>query len=275
MDNNAFICPVCKGLLLLEDKSLVCSKGHSFDVSKYGYVNLRMSQQSSAKRHGDDAVMVRARRDFLDCGHYGFLLEKVCQTVKKYAADTVKIIDIGCGECYYTDGVYRHLRTGGIEPVVCGIDISKDALRYGAKRNAAFSLAVASAFDLPVCDQSQDVALCMFAPFDDGEISRILKDNGVFVRVCVGEKHLMGLKEKIYETAYLNPPENYDVAGFETVEIIQAENILQLNNNCDINNLFMMTPYYYKTSVADQLKVKTLETLETLLSFVICVYKKK
>ncbi len=274
MKSNSFVCPVCKCVLQLKEKSLVCVNGHSFDVSKYGYVNLRLSQQSSAKRHGDDAVMVRARRDFLDSGHYGFLLEKVCQTVKKYSADGVKIIDIGCGECYYTDAISNFLASDGISTDVCGIDISKDALRYGAKRNSGFSLAVASAFELPVCDKSQDVALCMFAPFDGEEVSRVLNDDGVFIRVSVGENHLIGLKEKIYETAYLNPPENYEISGFDVAEKFEIDNELVLDSNDDINNLFMMTPYYYKTSAADQLKVKNLEFLRTRLSFVVCVYRK-
>ncbi|MBO5859322.1 MAG: methyltransferase, partial [Clostridia bacterium] len=60
-----FICPVCKNDFFKEDKSFKCSSGHCFDISKFGYVNLLMSSKSSLKHHGDDRLMVRARRDFL------------------------------------------------------------------------------------------------------------------------------------------------------------------------------------------------------------------
>ena len=68
----SFICPVCKNELSEEEKLYRCENGHCFDKSKFGYVNLLQSQKSSAKRHGDDRLMVRARRDFLDSGYYGF-----------------------------------------------------------------------------------------------------------------------------------------------------------------------------------------------------------
>ena len=67
---NVFVCPVCKKELVSNGKSFICENGHCFDISKFGYVNLLMSSKSSAKRHGDDRLMVRARRDFLDKGYY-------------------------------------------------------------------------------------------------------------------------------------------------------------------------------------------------------------
>lgn len=61
-------CPVCAGALEKRAGAYLCPKNHSFDIAKSGYVNLLLN--SSQGHHGDDKLMVRARRDFLDKGYY-------------------------------------------------------------------------------------------------------------------------------------------------------------------------------------------------------------
>ena len=69
-----FICPVCKEKLCIQNKSLVCSNNHTFDIAKSGYVNLLLSKQAGKNVHGDNKLTVRARRDFLSKGYYSRLL---------------------------------------------------------------------------------------------------------------------------------------------------------------------------------------------------------
>ena len=57
-----FICPVCKNELNKAGKSFICSNGHCFDMAKSGYVNLLL--KSTGGNHGDNKLMVSARRDF-------------------------------------------------------------------------------------------------------------------------------------------------------------------------------------------------------------------
>ena len=76
-----FICPVCKSEISLFERTYKCKNNHCFDLSKDGYVNLLMSQQSSLKRHGDDKLMVKARRDFLEKGFYSELREALCEVL--------------------------------------------------------------------------------------------------------------------------------------------------------------------------------------------------
>lgn len=54
-----FICPKCKTGFSKEGNSYKCANGHCFDISRKGTVNLLLSQKS---RHGDDKLMVNARR---------------------------------------------------------------------------------------------------------------------------------------------------------------------------------------------------------------------
>ena len=121
---NIFTCPVCSEMLYKEGKSYICPKRHTFDIAKSGYVNLLISKQVGKTVHGDNKLMVKARRDFLEKGYYGKLLAVLSETVAEYAENGSIILDSGCGEGYYTKGVYSHLKENGIEADFYGVDIS-------------------------------------------------------------------------------------------------------------------------------------------------------
>lgn len=270
-----FICPVCKEKLAEEERLYRCENGHCFDKSKFGYVNLLQSQKSSAKRHGDDRLMVRARRDFLDAGCYGFLREALCEICKKYLPDGGDILDAGCGECYYSSGLKQYYAEKAKELFVAGVDISKDALEYASKRKSGIPLAVASLFDLPFADESFDAVLNIFSPEADDEFYRVLKTGGYLIRVIPLEKHLLGLKAAIYDKPYLNDVPDTELKGFMCVKTNQLKARFRLDSNELIQNLFKMTPYYYKTGIEDQQKINALDFLETQAEFEIRVYRKE
>ena len=62
------LCPVCGNQLEQKDGSYRCIKGHCFDISSTGYVNLLLSGGKASGVHGDSKEMVRARQDFLSKG---------------------------------------------------------------------------------------------------------------------------------------------------------------------------------------------------------------
>lgn len=269
-----FICPVCRDELFEEEKLYRCEKGHCFDKSKFGYVNLLQSQKSSAKRHGDDRMMVRARRDFLDCGYYGFLREALCDECDGFLGSDSAIIDAGCGECWYSSGIKQKLAENGKNAAVFGVDISKDALEFASKRKSGILSAVASVFDLPFADESADMLLNVFSPEADKEYLRVLKKGGIMIRVIPLEKHLFELKAAIYDNPYLNEIPDAGVEGFEFVKATKLSRTIELSSNEDIQNLFKMTPYYYKTGKDDQSKINNLNSLKTQTEFEIRIYRK-
>ncbi len=272
---SLFICPVCKKTLEEQEKIYRCENGHCFDKSKFGYVNLLQSQKSSAKRHGDDRLMVRARRDFLDTGAYGFLRDKLCEVCEKYLSDGGVVLDAGCGEGYYSTGIKSYFEQNGKVLDIYGVDISKDALEFLCKRKSGIPCAVASLFDLPLADGSVDCILNIFSPEADGEFRRVLKKGGYLIRVIPREKHLLGLKAAIYEKPYLNGMPPVELEGFKCVSTRQLGAKFWLESNEMIQNLFKMTPYYYKTGVDDQNKINSLDYLETEAGFEIRVYRKE
>ena len=270
-----FICPVCSWGLISDGKMLSCTNKHNFDIAKRGYINLLLNQQTKSKHHGDDKLMVRSRRDFLDKGYYRPLLEALNEITGSFAFIGCKILDAGCGECWYTANIYEYLLSKGIRPDMFAVDISKDALSAGAKRNQNIELAVASVFKLPVKDNFCDIVLNLFAPFEVKEFARVLKPGGILIRAIPLERHLLNLKEAVYDKAYENTIEEPEIEGFELINRQDIRGTILLNSNEDILNVFTMTPYYYKTSAADQAKLKNLNRLETQIEFGILIYRFK
>ncbi len=271
---SVYICPVCSALLFKEGGALKCSAGHSFDISKYGYVNLLMSSASRDKRHGDDKLMIRARRDFLDGGFYSPLKDAALDLVCARAFSGMKILDTGCGECYYTAAIAQELAEGGIEADINGIDISKDALIYASRRRQDLSLAVASVFRLPAADRSCDMLINFFAPLAPDEFLRVLPSGGFLLRAVPLENHLLGLKSAVYSKPYTNPAPDFRLSGYTLLEHRDIKYTLTLNSRQDISNLFMMTPYYYKTGKSDQEKLQNLDQLSTPVEFGLTLYCK-
>ncbi len=264
-----FICPVCKNKLSDFENLYKCENGHCFDKSKFGYVNLLQSQKSSAKRHGDDRLMVRARRDFLNKGYYAFLLEYLCRVCRKYLPENADVLDAGCGECYYSSGILQ-----SFDFSFAGVDISKDAVEFASKRKSEIKTAVASLFDLPFADESFDGLLNIFSPEADEEFYRVLKSGGIMIRVIPLEKHLYNLKAQIYDKPYENDVSDSSLSCFELIEKTQLQQSIELLSNEDVQNLFKMTPYYYKTGKEDQQKISSLEKFSTQAEFEVRVYRK-
>jgi len=273
---SILICPVCREPLHPGDKTALCENGHSFDRAKEGYFNLLQSQSSSRKRHGDDRLMLSSRRQFLSAGHYDFLLDGIAVLLQKYLPrGKAAILDVGCGEGYYTEGLYRLLSSSGYQPVFTAIDISKDAARMTAKRQFPHETAAASAYALPIADESCDAVINIFSPAAEKEFDRVLKPDGILVRAVPRERHLWGLKAQIYDKPYLNPPAARALGGFSPLDRLDLDRLLRLSCQEDIDALFRMTPYYYKTSAENQAKAKALRELDTELSFAVLADRKK
>ena len=270
----ALKCPVCGGTLGLEDRTYRCEKGHSYDKAKQNYVNLLMSNKSSAKRHGDDRLMVRARTDFLEKGYYLHLRDEICRLAVEYCGDKVDFLDAGCGEGWYTSAVKAALESAGKSCDALGVDISKEALMSAGRRDKSIAWAVASINALPAPERSCDLLLNVFAPTDDAEYRRVLRSGGILIKAMPLETHLFGLKKAVYDEPYLNGPAEYAPEGFETVCRSEVKRLINLDSTEDIQNLFMMTPYYYKTGRGDQEKLSRLEHLETEADFAVCVLRR-
>lgn len=275
------ICPVCGGKLKKAQKCYYCGKKHSFDIAKSGYINLLLSNHMNVKNPGDSKEMVAARRSFLDGGYYKPLCDGICSAaLKSVNSEFPVILDTGCGEGYYTSAVYSALENSGKSPCVFGIDISKNALAAAEKRlpDKPLLYAVSSLFRLPLADKSCDLLLNVFAPFCREEFLRVMKKDARLIMVIPSTHHLWGLKKAIYDTPYLNSVKSYEIKGMTLVSNDKIGYQITINEQEQLNNLFTMTPYYYKTSPENSTRVfdffKTHSSFSTEIEFEILTYKK-
>jgi len=267
-----FTCPVCQGPLTRETGRCVCPQGHRFDLSARGYVNLL--PPSHRGDHGDNRQMIAARRAFLDGGWYQPLLDgavEICRTLP----DVKTLLDTGCGEGYYTDGILSALP--GVRGF--GIDISKDALRFAGVRKSVtegrLALAAASVYRMPVASGTVDLVLDFFSPLATEEFIRVLKAGGYFLYAIPGPRHLFGLKEVLYDTPYENRLSDTALPGFRLVCEREVEGTLRLTEASQIRSLFMMTPYAYRTGARGRERLEQLSELVTPISFRLLLYRRE
>ena len=89
------------------------------------------------------------------------------------------------------------------------------------------------------------------------------------------EDHLMSLKAAVYDKPYKNQTADYEVEGFDFLESRKISRSIFIDNPKDIQSLFSMTPYYYKTGEEGHRRLEALESLETEASFEVLIYKRK
>ncbi|MDQ7026941.1 MAG: methyltransferase domain-containing protein [Anaerolineae bacterium] len=263
-----FACPVCHEALLLRDaRHFACVNGHHFDRAKEGYVNLLLANQKKSSDPGDSKTMIQARRLFLNGGYYQPLIAAISQLLPDFSNDGA-ILDVGCGEGYYIGQVECSQRYG--------IDISKIAIRYAAKGYRNVEFAVGSAMNLPILDNSVDIMLSIFAPLDIAEAVRVIKKDGLLVKVRPNSNHLFELKQLLYDT-----PQTHDISALlsdmsDRLRGIHSEAVtytLQIANIEHIQALLQMTPYYWHATSVQQNQVSKLEELQVTADFRIDIYR--
>ena len=281
MNNELLLCPVCKENLIKDvlNKMYKCENNHTYDIAKEGYVNLLISNQKRSKNPGDSKEMVLARVEFLSKGYYGLLSDKINQMIveslNKDNNDKFNIMDLGCGEGYYLTNLKNYMDEKNIKANYYGMDVSKEAVKYASKTNKDCVWAVGNNFHIPAENKSIDCILSVFSPIDIDECNRVLKDDGVFVRVLPRTNHLIQLRNIIYSEVHLN--EKVYKANDEENEYIKESNVtfdINLNKE-EIISLLKMTPHYWKSTPENKEKLDSYESLNITIDMRIGVFQKK
>lgn len=274
--NSLFRCPVCAAPLVREESRYRCSKGHSFDLARAGYAHLLPVNRMHSRLPGDDADMVAARAEFLGRGYYQPLRDELCRRLGELTAHLAAptVLDSGCGEGYYTHGMWQVLSEGGRTPRLAGIDISKLALRRAARKVPDGEFAVASVYHLPLADGSLDGVVDVFAPLSAEEFGRVLRPGGCFLYVVPAPRHLWQMKQVLYETPYENRAQRIEYPGFSYVDVVPVRYTARLDRREDIQALFRMTPYCWRTPRTGREALFALDTLDTEVAFDIHIFRR-
>lgn len=235
------ICPHCRALLARDGNTWRCANGHGYDQARQGYLNLLLVQHKNSRQPGDTPTMLACRQAFLDAGHYQPVSDEINRLFSARPIDN--LLDMGCGEGYYT------ARLAAVLPgaAIGGLDISKDAIIKACRRSRTIQWLVASSARLPVPDASLDAALCVFSPWSFDECLRTLKPGGQVLLVGPHADHLLTLRKSLYDEVHPTPELIKGLPdGLEMVCDHTLRYALDLASD-DLANLIGMTPHGFRS----------------------------
>lgn len=282
-------CPLCHTTFARDGNTLRCEMGHCFDLAKEGYVNLLPPGKGKNARTGDEKDMLRARREFLAGGYYAPIADGIAALLGQVLpTGDVVLCDSGCGEgwhtLHYTRGLFE---LGERRVLTLGFDASKYGAACGMKnaRRDGFSTVLdedrdmsvcfcpGNLFSLPVADRSVSAVISMFAPVAVEENLRVLRDDGFLVTASSGREHLREMRELLYtDVQYVDKEPVYP--GFTLVDTQPVRYTVTLPDKDTIGNLFMMTPFYYKTTAEGKARLGMQDTLDVTVDVLLRVYRK-
>ena len=265
---SAFACPICQENLTLVESSLKCSDRHSFDLAKFGYVNLAPQIKQSANY---DKENFQNRQQILEDGFYQAILKGISDILAtKPSAKTV--LDIGCGEGFYS----RKLQETHSNKTFYAFDISKDSVQIAAKSepNWAVNWFVGDLARLPIKDTSMDILLDIFSPANYGEFRRVLSKDGILIKVIPTENHLKEIRQLAQDQLTKKDYSNQDIKEhFQEHFIIQSSQIASLTKPITAEQrqaLLSMTPILFHV---DQSKIDWTQLTEITIEAEILVGK--
>ena len=265
---TAFSCPICQENLALVESSLKCSNRHSFDLAKFGYVNLAPQIKQSANY---DKENFQNRQEILEAGFYQAILEVVSDLLSN-SKNAKTILDIGCGEGFYS----RKLQEKHSDKTFYAFDISKDSVQIAAKSepNWAVNWFVGDLARLPIKDASMDILLDIFSPANYGEFRRVLYKDGILIKVIPTENHLTEIRQMVQDQLTKKDYSNQDIREhFQEHFSIQSSQIASLTKLITEEQrqaLLAMTPLLFHV---DQTKIDWSQLTEITIEAEILVGK--
>ena len=265
---TAFACPICQENLTLVESSLKCNNRHSFDLAKFGYVNLAPQIKQSANY---DKENFQNRQQILEAGFYQAILDSVSDLLANSETSTT-VLDIGCGEGFYS----RKLQENHPEKTFYAFDISKDSVQIAAKSepNWAVNWFVGDLARLPIKDGSMDILLDIFSPANYGEFRRVLSKDGILIKVIPTKNHLKEIRQKVQDQLTNKDYSNQDIKNhFQehfTILSSQTASLTKTITADQLQALLSMTPLLFHI---DQTKIDWSQLTEITIEAEILVGK--
>ncbi|VRB55750.1 23S_rRNA m1G745 methyltransferase [Streptococcus pneumoniae] len=265
---TAFACPICQENLTLLETNFKCCNRHSFDLAKFGYVNLAPQIKQSANY---DKENFQNRQQILEAGFYQAILDAVSDLLAS-SKTTTTILDIGCGEGFYS----RKLQESHSEKTFYAFDISKDSVQIAAKSepNWAVNWFVGDLARLPIKDASMDILLDIFSPANYGEFRRVLSKDGILIKVIPTENHLKEIRQRVQDQLTNKEYSNQDIKEhFQehfTILSSQSASLTTTITAEQLQALLSMTPLLFHV---DQSKIDWSQLTEITIEAEILVGK--
>lgn len=142
-----------------------------------------------------DAALFAARKRVFDAGCYDAVVQAIDAMLPE---GHHRILDAGCGDGWYLNALLaRHHDWSG-----AGVDISRDAILQATNHPCTALWCVADLRRLPFADASFTTVLDVLTPANYDEFRRVLKSDGLLIKVYPGSGYLKELRAARSMSAY-------------------------------------------------------------------------
>ena len=241
-NDDLLICPICKERLILMDHSLVCKNKHTYDISKKGITTLVSHSHIKESKIYNYELFLN-RRNFIQKMYYKDLYDEIIHIINEHFNNKINIVDLGCGEGAHTMNILNLLEQ---TYMYYGFDYSKVAIDMASCYNSDVRFYfVADVNNVPIKDNSIDLIIDLLSPYNQSEIKRLLKNNGVFIKVAPGKDYLKEMRAAANISTYDNDEEveqNLN-KNFKVVKKKHILNTFPITKD-DFKLLLKMSPMY-------------------------------
>ena len=247
-----FKCPICESSMeIVEYKNLRCKKNHCFDLSKNGYINFLLHNTKTEYNRS----MLESRNIICKSGFFLPLIEKISDIITLQQIENSKqinILDVGCGEGSHLSQVMKKISKSDISYEGIGIDISKDGIHIASREYKECIWCVGDLTKNAFRDQSFHIILDILSPSNYGEFNRILKKNGLLIKVAPGSDYLQELRDAFYhetdkETYSNERVINHFKKNYQFLDTYSIQYKAPIDA-ANLKHLIAMTPLSWKVS---------------------------
>ncbi|MDR0418902.1 MAG: methyltransferase domain-containing protein [Prevotellaceae bacterium] len=194
-------CPICNGNFEKQEKYLICSNSHCFDIAKTGYVNFCGKQEKGVY----DKELFRARAAVTKGGFFSCLEKQVGSLIGLKTGENKKVVvlDAGCGDGTLFSRIIKSYQKKD-EITGIGFDLSKEGILLASKNSKKACWLVADISNIPLKDSSTDIILNILSPANYKEFNRVLKKDGVIIKVIPNKDYLKELRVLFSKKEYSN-----------------------------------------------------------------------
>jgi SAM-dependent methyltransferase len=184
----------CGQPLTRHGSAYVCTRGHSYDIARSGYINLLQPQDRRAAVAGDARPAVDARAMLERAGVGAALVDALVRRIGELGLPPTAIaVDLGSGT-----GRALAAIAAAHDVSAVGIDLSVAAATHAARHWPGLTWVVANADRaLPLVTASADLVLSLNARRNPLEVARVLKPSGAFLAAVPAPDDLIELRARV------------------------------------------------------------------------------
>lgn len=253
--NGIIICPYCKEDLFIRENSLVCVKNHTFNISKKGSVVLYKTSKLKKDKIYNTELFIN-RRNFINSGFYDEVHSKISEIINENKPNI--ILDMGSGEGTHDIKIIDNLKDNNIK--VIGLDLSKEGIDLSndfIEKN--YIGIVGDLNQLPIKNKTVDLIINFLSPSNESEMARVLKKEGIIIKVTPKAEYLYELRKSLKIKSYENEDiiENNIKNKYDILKKYEIVNTYSLDKLL-LNYLVKMTPLMNNINIIPDIKTITI-----------------